>query len=767
MRFRFLISHEIEGSVEVNQPDGWKEAVLKLERHEEFHSLVEFFEGSFILYGDNGIVNGGIEFVKLIERTHGPDTTIIVDIDLTYDEITFSNVFNGQYKIVDLEEMPDNKMRIPIVRDDFWAKFISRIDTPVDLKSPKNLDDEETAIAQEINVKLQTQKVRQTFSSKFDDGQMIEDPGNDFLNEYIQIEPNVVDLDEIKEKFTLPNATNPEKPVWQWEMEYAGEYTWDMRIEASDHTVVGAGGHPLSGLAKMFIQFNEEPPIEWTLVDHDDGVDESSSFTYQATKILAAGTIVRIYAFVNATLVGRFYIWGETNSPVTLLFPKNPPSGITTPSYFHLVGNTIFQQTNSPSFFIHDAAAAIVDRTTGTIGRFYSEHLGSDRTTARQYEQNGCAWKYAISKGLQIRQYSLSEKPFFLSFNQWWKGVNPILNLSLGYDTIDGNQVIRVEEQEYQYQLTDHVVYISNARITRKYDQDVIFNKVEIGYARWESEDAGSIDDPQTKHTYASRFEKIGKPIQLFSDFIGASIAWETTRRQTRVKAADYKYDNETFIVALNPDLQEESPDISPDLLQFIPEFDENFSSVTNLLNSDSRYNLRITPARNFLRWQKYLQGALQDYVGSAFKFTGGQGNYDMTSTMLESCDVDNNEEELSEKEDIGVTADFLHISQLLEIEHFLEWEDYQLIRDNRRKPIAVSQTSDDHFILFIKSLSYVPAKGTCTILGWPIEYVELNVPSDTMPMLECQPSSDECEKALTDEDGNILTNELGVCITE
>lgn len=365
MRFRFVLSHEIEGSLEISEPDGWKEAVLKLERHEEFHSLVEFFEGSFIFYGNNGQVNGGVDFIKSIERDYGPDTTLIIDIDITLDDVTFSNVFNGQLSLVNAEELPDNKMRIPIIRDDFWAKFISRIDTPVDLKSMTSLDGEPVSPGQEINIKLVSQKVRQTFSSKFDDGQMIEDPGNDFLNEYISIEPTLVILDEIEEKFTLYNSTNTQKPVWQFEAKYAGEYTWDMRIEASDHTVVGAGGHPLSGLAKMFIQFNEEPPIEWTLVDHDDGVDESSSFTYQATKILAAGTIVRIYAFVNATLVGRFYIWGETNSPVTLLFPKNPPSGVTTPSYFHLVGNTIFQQTNSPSFFIHDAAAAICERIIG------------------------------------------------------------------------------------------------------------------------------------------------------------------------------------------------------------------------------------------------------------------------------------------------------------------------------------------------------------------------------------------------------------------
>jgi hypothetical protein len=142
MRFRFVLSHAIEGSLEIDEMDGWKDAVMKLERHDDFHSLIEYFDGSFIFYGNNGTINGGLDFIKNIEQTYGLDETITIDIDLTFDEVDFTNVFNGQFKLTDLEEMVDNKMRLPIIRDDFWAKFISRLDTPVNLRANTNLDDE-------------------------------------------------------------------------------------------------------------------------------------------------------------------------------------------------------------------------------------------------------------------------------------------------------------------------------------------------------------------------------------------------------------------------------------------------------------------------------------------------------------------------------------------------------------------------------------------------------------------------------------------------
>lgn len=925
MRFRFTLSHEVLGSLEISEPDAWKSAVLKLERHEEFHSLIEYFDGSFIFYGDNGIVNGGINFIKEVELLDGVDATILIDIDVTFDDVSFSNVFNGQFKLADLEEMPNNKMRLPIIRDDFWSKFISRLDTPVNLQSFLDLDDENVTVAEQVILELSSQKIKQIHSSNFIEGLFIDDNDTDYLDQYIQINPDNTILDEIEVKYTLPNAVNSELPAWVFEMTYAGEYIFDLRIEASQSAIITPADN-LNGYVEMFIKINEDAPIQFVQTDFGGGGGhESTVFSYSATHNLNSGDIVRIYGLGILAITGAFrvYIWGQENSAIEgfALFADERPSGAIIPTYFSIVAHTIFPQTRNEGFLVHDVAAAITDRTIGQTDTFYSELLGSQYTRARQYLQDGCAWKYGIIKGLQLRQYNLTEKPFFQSFNQWWRGINPILNLSLSYETVQipeiidvspdvnliedlanwsnspgggwdfitfghpfvsvggnggiepyavgeavfnedqiyyfevntfiqttgsstpeavvtfaildagynelatqefnyvgpGNKpetftlipsgvgaffgikivnntpvdtknfeltlafsevpqivyheetVIRVEEKVYQYDESDGTsVDFSNVwDITRKYDNDRIFNKVEIGYTRWQSEDVSGIDDPQSKKTYATRFKKVGKSIQLYSEWMAASLAIEQTRRTTREKSADYKYDNETFIIALNPLPQDESPDTSPDYLHFDPELDENFSSVTNLLNSETRYNLRLTPARNFLRWQNYLQGALQVNVGSDFKFSSAEGNYDMTSTMDDGGCLNDafNGVELSEKENIQVTTDYIHLAQLYEFSIPMDWSDYVLIRDNRRKPIGVSQSNTGHVNMFIKTLEFKPVEGSATILAWAKEFLELSVVADTTPMQECMPESDDCETALTDTNGNILTNELGICI--
>lgn len=873
MRFRFVLTHDIEGELEISEPDAWKECVLKLERHEEFHSLIEYFDGSFIFYGNNGIVNGGIDFIKLVELNHGPDATLLIDIDLTFDDIVFIPVFNGQFKLTDLEEMPDNKMRLPIIRDDFWATFISRLDQVVNIQSTSDLDDNPISPAENIKVNLPSQKIRYIGSYEWEES--VTYPEEDFFHG-LQLDWEKVLIDDLK-KFNLPRVPFnlgtgldvSENLIGVFEAPYDGDYNFDIAFPSAEYG--GAGNwfaDPSNYQVQKSYQTIQTPDGAFTQNNVTIGADVITYNTFNKTINLKKGDQVAIYGDRVATsdditifgtlrlnwitvdlattepialtgeqtidgtltsastvlvkdqgdrsengvyttgagawtrvtgadtaselLIAAVYITGGTTN-INTAYRQTEPSinlGVSdvvftytiasderfipypldeVDNHLIITGDTTYPETDAEGFLLHDVGAAISDRIIGSTGTFYSELLGAQYTLARQYESNGCAAAYGLCQGLQIRRYSLDEKSFFKSFNQWWKGINPILNLSLMYDTIDGQPVIRVEDKAYQYDDSITSVYLSNIRnITRKYDNDVLFNKVEIGYTRWQGEDISGIDDPQTKKIYYTRFKKIGKSVQIHSEFIAASLVWESARRLTREKSTDYKYDNETFIIALNPDYVISSPD-SPDVLLFDPEFDENFSAITGLLNSETRYNIKLSVARNFLRWQDYLQGGLQSYIGSSFRFSYGEGNYDMTSTMnVNGClneDYDGNE--LGEKEDIPVTTDFLHLAHLYEISYKMEWLEFVDIRNNRRHPIGVSQTDTGHVQMFIKTLEYKPVKGEVTILAWAKEYLDLSRVADTTPMQECYPNADDCADALTDSFGEILTDELGVCITE
>lgn len=1155
MRFRFTLIHRATNTrLRHSEPDGWKQAVMKLARDKEFYSLIEFFDGSFIYYGDNGVVNGGLHFIEDLEATYGPDVEIDQLIELAPDNFTYEDVFLGQLDLSLGERMMDNKYRIPIIRDNFWAKFNSRWQTPVDLLAVTDLD-ENTIDSPVDNVTLTLPSQIITYFSHYN---QLYSKTYDGADTYQMLNFDEVISDDIKLFSIVREVVDFDtfSLLGLFEAPYDGQFTIELkfssaqyfaatpewisgtntiRIKKTNETGVdtynstdwassGSSGTDswwnwdltvtyqmfrgeqlaialhgslatIFGKTQLFwktdvdlatigtsLVLSGEQTIDGTLTSSsrvlvkDQGNKEQNGiYTTGAgawtrvTDLDAPSEFLNASVFVLGGTANTDSAWRQTEEVGTVgvdpnLWTFTDPSDErlrywpgyddqVVENYIKITAATKFRSSVNESFLIHDAGAAILKSYgLGEDNPFYSDLLGSQLTNARVYESDGCAWKYAVMKGLQLRGYELTEKPFFMSFEEWWKGINPILCLGLTYDVLESTepdivavenmadwgdaggsfpgvswdyasygfpfasvnggggtegytcglcstlsgqtyrfsvvigiqqtgsetadiqltwalldssfnelatevfnyvgagvydetfdmlpsgdgtylavrvqnntptqtknisiywaeggeggqlllnsefddssvwtqtgagpawtvgggtadvsiigsdsqvltqvitdtvagdyvfeyqrissnfsigvdsatlvisfydendviigagsivefisgdnnayanheftataavrkveielilasganmdvsllyavlagptqtgtptpeqQIIRVEEREYFYQREMSVNITQIDTMKRKYDNDVIYNKVDIGYSQWQSEDISGIDDPQTKRVYSTRFQKIGQGIDIKSDFIAASLAIERTRREASEKTKDYKFDNNVFIIAINPD------DISPDA--YVPELDENFTSILNLLNSETRYNILLSVARNFLRWQKWLNGCLQNYIGSLFKFVSGEGNYDMVTAMVnQSPDCLNEDfdgEELSEKQDIPVTDEIIHTPNYYEIDCPMEWETYKTIRNNRRNAIGINGNP-----LFIDTLDYEPMNGKARIAGWSLEYIPITVPEGIAAMQDCFPST-ECDNPITDELLEILTDENGVCITE
>ena len=121
---RFTLFHSslpVDGLV-VENPIGWDTAVISLERHKDYHSLFEYFKGTFLWFGT------GMETLKAIEKAFGPNTTVRLTIDISFKAGVFVNVFTGKIDLWQIEEIiiadrQDYKMTAPIVQDDFVTRF--------------------------------------------------------------------------------------------------------------------------------------------------------------------------------------------------------------------------------------------------------------------------------------------------------------------------------------------------------------------------------------------------------------------------------------------------------------------------------------------------------------------------------------------------------------------------------------------------------------------------------------------------------------------
>jgi hypothetical protein len=97
----------------ISDPLGWKQSKFVLERDKDFHSLVEYFNGSFVFYGSNGIDDGGIDFIKSIEKTYGFDADIEIKAEISVDAgLSYNIAYDGLLDLANLQEIPYNKIQV-------------------------------------------------------------------------------------------------------------------------------------------------------------------------------------------------------------------------------------------------------------------------------------------------------------------------------------------------------------------------------------------------------------------------------------------------------------------------------------------------------------------------------------------------------------------------------------------------------------------------------------------------------------------------------
>lgn len=751
MNYRFTLFHDVLGSRVIDAPGGWEQAILRIERHPEYNSLFDYYEGGFVFYGQNGSVYGGLDFIVEAINTFGPDTTVGFKPEISTDGYVFRALFIGQLDLESIEITQDYTATIPIIRDDFVAKFKNRAETPVDIQSETNLDETTADVFEAYELELSSQVVPMVFDAQ--SSTMGYELGTETFNDfnYLQMSWDDIELEEFDEYFTLPQAGNTEEPVESFILEYAGEYSF--RISTNAWIDISGAYWPISQYLTPYINVNgvETAFDLGTAPGGGPWIADYATWFLDYTVFCPAGSNIKFY-------FKRILDLPEPGSTIPIRWNGRYVDG---PYVFQpraiITAETVYPITRSNGFFIHDAAAQIIDRITGESETFHSDLLGSPYTAYKQYDEEGCQWNRMIVKGLQLRQYTLEEKPFFQSFKQWWEGANPIFNLGLGIEKISTTKNrVRIENRDFFYNPEIIVTLESISELTKLFDKDYAVKTVRIGYKTWQSENISGIDDPQTKQTRASRFQKMGVEKVLESDFIAASLAIETTRRTTRKKSADYKFDDNTFIISVRPD------DLSPQV--FEPELDENFESVNNLRNSGTRYNLVLMPVYNFMRWTNVLFGGLQHYLGSVFKFTGGEGNYDVESNYAVSGACDAYSEEISAKENIPVTDQIIHRGEMYRVKGKMDPDTYLDILDNPNNAIGLP-VGDTVYPFFIKNLGLPVENWEVEITGWSTEDIPAPVFNTSDFTNKTCLSVDDCDDAYLTEIGDELITEDENCL--
>jgi len=366
-----------------------------------------------------------------------------------------------------------------------------------------------------------------------------------------------------------------------------------------------------------------------------------------------------------------------------------------TDSEINISISSFIDETSSKAFAIHEAFARICQSITGELDPFRSTYLGRTNSQPFAYGSNGCASFTTLTIGKQIRGFL--SNPITVSLNQLFEAYNVIYNLGLGIE----DDKVTVEQKEFFYDSSTILLTVENVDVLEISNApEFYYNEVEIGYNNWEVEGLNALDEYNTKHQYQGPIKVVQNKLTLTTDIITGGYAVEFTRRNTPEITQDWRYDDNKFLIATGRGLNAGDPDELD-----LTELDENFTTVSNLIDAPRAYNLRFSPKICLLRWANVIGASFLLKPATDILFQSGEANTALeTAAVDEDCPGDFSGALIAQDDDLQWDDPNLEdgtpiwVPEIYSFTTSLTFEEFVTIRDDPKGIIRVS-TSDTDFI--------------------------------------------------------------------
>lgn len=340
-------------------------------------------------------------------------------------------------------------------------------------------------------------------------------------------------------------------------------------------------------------------------------------------------------------------------------------------TFLKIRGATTTNATAANGMMAHELFSRLVQGLTGRNDAFYSELLGRTDSQPISYDADGEMSKLWLSNGSQLRGFPIAERPIFASLKEAYASLHALRPIGIGTEFLgNGKERVRLEGIEHFYQST---VVLKLGRVSglKMFPAKEYFQtEAEIGFEKWGSNADNSLDETNTKQSRVLPIttEK-GKYIAL-SKYVGSGYLLEQTRREQYVDKPDKEGSNDktNFWVC-----------VVRNATGFEPERNQLLTVANNILSPETAYNLRITPMRNFLRHGRLIRVGLRHREAKPVIFQQGNANY-LAETMFagEAESVVENQPLL-----VSDLAEPLWLPEYYEFEYPLPLSQRQLIEAN------------------------------------------------------------------------------------
>lgn len=243
-------------------------------------------------------------------------------------------------------------------------------------------------------------------------------------------------------------------------------------------------------------------------------------------------------------------------------------------------------------WLIYDVIERIVQVLTGQVNGLTSSFL---KLTEQGAPTDGCGGLNMITNGFQIRGIN---NPLEVSLKDCLDHVIAEYGGGWGFKNVYGSYTLLVELMEFFYQDNEILnlgspLQIEDGESYKESSFDpLLINNIKVGYKKFSSDEEveNDVEDFLTEAEYQTPVASIEGSYDKISPFIASGRLIQATFDARQTPDKTWKYDENIFIVAAVRSGSD-----------FIPENNENFSTVTGIDDPLTAYNLRKSPVQMFL----------------------------------------------------------------------------------------------------------------------------------------------------------------------
>jgi len=286
-----------------------------------------------------------------------------------------------------------------------------------------------------------------------------------------------------------------------------------------------------------------------------------------------------------------------------------------------------YEPSQSKFILAHELLDRLATICTNKSGVFKSDFFGR---TDIGYSANGIGALTGVTHGFWVREFeesTLDEENRFKPLSTSWKDAvdsfSAVHNLSLGIETINNREIIRLEDSKYFYQ---PVVTIKIKNQVKKVKRNVLtknyFSSIEVGYDRGGSYDeAQGLDEYNATSKFTTIINRVKETFTKISSYRADSYGMEFARRKpfSIYSTTDTSYDSDIFLLDLKRGF-------SSIFLQ--RKWQDDFEQEpTGTFSPDTATNLRFSPFNMLLRHGWWIASSLLKFPSEFVRYASSTAN--------------------------------------------------------------------------------------------------------------------------------------------